>query len=171
MAKKRIGKSAKEAACDFLAYKARTIRETERYLDEQNYGEYEIYEAVERLKELNYLNDQKFAADFINSRLATKPVSRRKLKEQLYSHSIAPEEIETAIAGISDETEMKNAMAVAKKYWNQMAALEDAQRKQRTARRLVSRGYDFDHIKACIALLGEDVEDLDFSQMEQDTDE
>ena len=168
MTKKKIGKSPMDAAGDFLAYKARTIRETELYLDTQNYGEQDIYEAIERLKELNYLNDQKYAMDFIESRLATKPVSRRKLKEQLNAHSVAAEEIEAAIATISDEAELKNAMRVAEKYWNQLASLEPLQRKQRTARRLMARGFEYGDIRACIGRLGADTQDLDFSLLEME---
>ena len=43
----------------------------ENYLDGQNYGEYEVYAAVERLKELKYLDDVRYAADFVSTRLAT----------------------------------------------------------------------------------------------------
>jgi len=67
----------------------RTVREMENYLDGQNYGEYEVYAAVERLKELKYLDDVRYAADFVSTRLATKPLSRRKLKEQLRDNIIA----------------------------------------------------------------------------------
>ena len=59
-----------DAAFQFLTTKARTVREMEEHLDSMNYGEYEVYQAVERLKELEYLNDEKYAADFVETRLA-----------------------------------------------------------------------------------------------------
>ena len=77
-----------DAALRYLGYRARTVRELERYLDEQQFGEYEISQVIERLKELGLADDAKFAADFIESRLRTKPVSRRHLQEQLYAHEL-----------------------------------------------------------------------------------
>ena len=89
MKKKKTGKSAMDSALDYLTSRPRTVREMENYLDGQNYGEYEVYAAVERLKELKYLDDVRYAADFVSTRLATKPLSRRKLKEQLRTHYLS----------------------------------------------------------------------------------
>ena len=55
MKKKKTGKSAMDSALDYLTSRPRTVREMENYLDGQNYGEYEVYAAVERLKELKYV--------------------------------------------------------------------------------------------------------------------
>ena len=84
--KKEKGVSPMDAALGYLARRGRTVREMELYLDGQNYGEYEVYAAVERLKELGYLDDRRYAEEFVRSRLATKPVSRRKLRH----HSRTP---------------------------------------------------------------------------------
>lgn len=62
MKKKKTGKSAMDSALDYLTSRPRTVREMENYLDGQNYGEYEVYAAVERLKELKYLDDVRYAA-------------------------------------------------------------------------------------------------------------
>ena len=50
MKKKKTGKSAMDSALDYHTSRPRTVREMENYLDGQNYGEYEVYAAVERLK-------------------------------------------------------------------------------------------------------------------------
>lgn len=159
MAKKKIGASPLDAAFDYLASKPRTIREVELHLDKCDFGEYEIYAAVERLKELNYVNDEKYAKDFIESRLNTKPVSKRKLKEQLRSHKIDDEIISEALEAVTDDIEMKNAREVAEKFKRQFSSLEDYERDRRVMRRLVSRGYDFSLIRE---IMGE----IDFENME-----
>ena len=82
MKKKKTGKSAMDSALDYLTSRPRTVREMENYLDGQNYGEYEVYAAVERLKELKYLDDVRYAADFVSTRLATKPLSRRNITQK-----------------------------------------------------------------------------------------
>lgn len=143
MKKKKIGKSALDCAFDYLTAKPRTVREMENKLDSLDYGDYEVYAAVERLKELGYLNDEKYAVDFVNSRLATKPISRRKLREQLYSHHLSKEDIEAALELVTDDIERRNAAMVAEKFYDQFSGIEEEQRKQRTMRRLMGRGYDF----------------------------
>ena len=50
MKKKKTGKSAMDSALDYLTSRPRTVREMENYLDGQNYGEYEVYAAVEAPK-------------------------------------------------------------------------------------------------------------------------
>lgn len=170
MKKKKTVKSAMDAALDFLSAKPRTVRETEDKLDSLNYGEYEVYQAVERLKELGYLNDLKFAEDFISSRLATKPVSRRKLKEQLYTHKLPADCIDEAISAVTDEVEQNNAALVAEKFYRQFEGLEERDRKQRVMRRLLSRGYDFNTVRQSVENIIGSVEDIDCT-FEEDLDE
>ena len=132
-----------DAALSYLSYRARSVREMERHLDECNYGESEIQQVIDRLLELNYLDDQAFAENFIRSRLASKPVSRRHLKEQLLSHELPQTIIEEALKTIDDETEYRNALVVGKKFFSQFSELENDIRIQRTMRRLLTRGYSY----------------------------
>jgi regulatory protein len=80
-----------DAALSFLTARMRTVREVEEKLDELQYGEADVFSTVERLKELNLLNDEAYAREFVRSRLATKPVSRQKLYLDLRAHRV-PEE-------------------------------------------------------------------------------
>ena len=82
--KKAKGASAYDEALYFLTPKARTVREVENRLDECNYSEGEIMAAIDRLRNNGLLNEEKFARDFIESRLNTKPVSRGKLPDREY---------------------------------------------------------------------------------------
>ena len=47
--------------------------------------------------------------------LATKPLSRRKLKEQLRTHYLSADDIDAAMEQVTDDVERRNAMAVAEK--------------------------------------------------------
>jgi len=153
MPKKKVGRGPMDAALSYLTLKARSVREMELHLDFMEYGEYEVYNTVERLKELGYLDDRKYAADFVASRLATKPVSKQKLREQLIGHFIESSLIEEALSELPEETESENAMQVAEKYARQFAALPDKERKERVYRRLASRGYSYETVKNCLSAL------------------
>lgn len=158
MAKKNDSKSPMDAALDYLSVKARTVREVELRLDELDFGEYEVYAAVERLKELNYLNDEKYAADFVDSRLRTKPMSRRKLREQLLFHFLPKDAVDAALSCVDNATELKNALCVAEKYQKQFSGLERGEAKRRVVSRLAARGFGYDSIKPCVERLYGDAE-------------
>ena len=103
-----------------------------------------------RLKELNLLNDEEYAREFVRSRLATKPVSRQKLHMDLRAHRVPEELIDATLNELPRDTEADNALEVAKKYWRQMSALEEPVRRERVLRRLTSRGFSTEASLAAI---------------------
>ena len=130
-----------DAALSYLSGRMRTVREVEEKLDDLQYGEGDILTTVERLKELNLVNDREYAREFVRSRLATKPVSRQKLYMDLKAHKVPEECIREALDDLPRETEADNAREVAEKFWRQMGALEKDVRRERVLRRLMSRGF------------------------------
>ena len=147
-----------DAALSFLTARMRTVREVEEKLDELQYGEADVFSTVERLKELNLLNDEAYAREFVRSRLATKPVSRQKLYLDLKAHKLPEDVIETALNELPEETEGDNAREVAKKFWRQMKGLEVSVRRDRVLRRLMSRGFS---TEASLAAIQEAAEEED----------
>jgi regulatory protein len=140
---RKKGLSPMDMALKYLDIKPRTVREVEIKLDESEIGEQEVDDVIARLKELNFLNDSDYAANFIRTRLACKPVSRRKLRDQLYNHKLPKDIIEDALLTVSEDTEKQNALNVAKKFYAQFSALEEYPRAMRVAKRLASRGFDY----------------------------
>lgn len=136
--------SPMDAALKFLGYRARTVREMERHLDACEYGEVEVMETVQRLMELNLLNDRAFAEDFVRTRLSAKPVSRARLSEQLYAHEVPRDVIDEALSGVPDDAEEENACSIARKYLRQFQNLPEDERDDRVRKRILSRGYSFD---------------------------
>lgn len=148
MSEKKTGRSPMDAALRYLTDRPRTVREMEDRLDELQYGEFEVYSAVERLKELGYLNDRQYGEDFIAGRLRAKPVSKRKLRMQLVQHKLPEELIDELLADVPDETELENVRVVAEKYWRQLSSLEYGKRRESVIRRLVARGFSYDDISS-----------------------
>ena len=148
--------SPMDAALSYLTGRMRTVREVEDRLDELQYGEGDILITVERLKELNLLNDEEYAREFVRSRLATKPVSRQKLYMDLRAHRVPEELIEAALDALPSETESDNALEVARKFWRQMIALEEPVRRERVLRRLMGRGFSTEASLAAIRQVAEE---------------
>ena len=139
-----------DAALAYLTDRMRTVREVEERLDDLQYGEGDILATVERLKELNLLNDEAYAREFVRSRLATKPVSRQKLYLDLRNHRVPEELIEAALNDLPREMEADNAREVAMKFWRQMSGLDESVRRERVLRRLMSRGFSTEASLAAI---------------------
>ncbi len=139
-----------DAALRYLGARARTVREMERHLDASEYGEVEVYETVERLKELNLLDDHAYALEYVRTRLATKPVSRAHLRQQLISHEAEEEAIEHALMQIDEGEEARSAAAIAEKYVRQYARLPEHERDELVLRRLLARGYAYDDARTAL---------------------
>lgn len=153
MAKKKKApgcSSAYDAAIRFLTPKARTVREVELKLDEGCYSEGEIMQTIERLTEAGLLDDEKYARDFIESRLNTKPVSRFRLSEQLKAHHVPADIIEAALDSLSSDTEHENAKEVARKFLRQFENTEEEEKLRRVYTRLQTRGFSHDTIMTAI---------------------
>ena len=148
-----------DAALRFLSARARTVREVERHLDDCQFGEVEVYDVVERLKELNLLNDVAYAEEFVKTRLATKPVSRARVREQLRAVEIDEHALELALQLVNDEQETQSATLVAQKYARQYAKLEPEERAEMVLRRLTSRGYSYDEARAALKAATEETEE------------
>lgn len=145
-----------DEALRFLGARARTAREMEHHLDRCEFGEVEIYETVERLKELNLLNDAAYAEDFVKTRLNTKPVSRAHLRMQLIEHEIEQNALENALLLVDDDQETRSAALIAEKYARQYAKLPQSERDELVLRRLTARGYTYDDARAALSALTEE---------------
>lgn len=148
--------SPMDAALVYLTGRMRTVREVEDKLDSLQYGEGDILITVNRLKELNLLNDAEYAREFVRSRLATKPLSRQKLYLDLKGHKVPEELIQEVLNELPQETESGNAREVAIKYWRQMGSLEESVRRERVLRRLMSRGFSTESSLAALRSAMED---------------
>ena len=148
-----------DAALRFLGARARTVREVERHLDNCEYGEVEVYETVERLKALGLLDDVAFANEFVRTRLATKPISRAHLRQQMIAHELEIDAIDRALSVLDGDAEAHSAAEVAQKYARQYARLTEEERNEMVIRRLLSRGYSYDDARAALlAAVGEQEE-------------
>lgn len=157
---KKRGASAYDTALYFLTPKARSVREVENKLDECDYSEMEIVQTVEKLVNAGLLNDEKYARDFVETRLNTKPVSRRKLREQLEGHFIPQAAIDEALSCVTDEVERDNARTVGEKYFRQFSSLELSERLRRVGLRLMSRAYDYDDVKSVLEDLADRADEI-----------
>lgn len=151
--------SPMEYAMKYLTLKDRTVAEMQTYLDGKEFGEADVDATIERLLELGLLDDARYARRFVETRMASKPISRRHLRDQLKGHGIADAEIEAAMQTVEDTDEEANARLIAEKFARQFETLEAQKRRERVLSRLIARGFSYDAArKAYEAALSEEEE-------------
>ena len=94
-----------QRAVKLLAAKARSIEELRERLLEKDYATEEIVEGVlEKLKEYDYLNDERFAVGYASYKVRQQPVGRRRLQRALELKKVDREIADVAINLVFDQT-------------------------------------------------------------------
>src|SRR5271167_3824978 len=91
-----------EYAVGVLARKMRTVRDLKRLMrnraEESDAGERAMDAVCARLKELGYLSDKRFAADYTRLRKENEKFGRRRVQQDLMQKGVHKELIATTLA-------------------------------------------------------------------------
>ena len=126
-------------ALDFLERKPRSKGELVAYLERKGYAEEEIKEACQRLEELNYLDDYKFAQEWVEERLRFKPMGRFRLEKELEKHFINSEIINSVLDELLTEDKEKE---IALNLLKAKANKQDNITEKKAAAFLYRRGFE-----------------------------
>lgn len=106
-----------EYAVGALARKMRTVRDLKRLMrtraEEGEAGERAMDRAVARLKELNYLSDPRFAADYARLRKENEKFGRRRVQQDLAQKGIHKDLVASTLAEAYGEVD---EVALAREY-------------------------------------------------------
>ena len=158
-----------EYAVRALAGKMRTERELRRLMKrratEGTVGERAMDAVIARLKQLNYLSDTRFAADYTRLRKENEKFGRRRVQQDLAAKGVASELVGAAV-GAAYEGVDEAALAreyIARKRMKQPGGPREKQQKE-TARvmgRLLRAGFSAGAIFKVLRDWGVDVEEAD----------
>lgn len=91
-------------AFNLLSAKPRSVAELrERLLEKAWADEGTVTRVIARLQELGYLNDEQYAEQYANSRLATKPLGRSRLRRDLQRKKLSSTVINQALEEVFTE--------------------------------------------------------------------
>jgi len=152
-----------ERAINLLSYKPRSRAEMRARLMEKDWAEEGVVEqALARLEELGYLNDEEFATNFANSRLTAKPVGRTRLRRDLQRKKLSSETIESALDGAfeqqSEEELIERAISKHVRLKGAPATHEEA---KKLFDYLIRRGFSYDLVIRKVRDAGKGVEASD----------
>lgn len=94
----------------------------------------------------NYLNEERFTRSYIRGKFYMKSWGRTKIKSQLKFKGVPEKLINSCFDEIDDSDYDQTIQKIAEKYFEQQKGLKDWQKKSKTVKYLLSRGFEYDEI-------------------------
>lgn len=142
----------KSVAFSLLSYRPRSVAEIRDRLSEKDFSSGTIDQVVNRLCELDLLNDLEFARYWVEQRETFRPRSIRALKHELYQKGIGREIIDRAVAHVDERAA---AQKVGHKQAWRYRGLPKIEFDQKLGRYLGNRGFEYSVVREVVAELWE----------------
>jgi len=130
----------------FLKFRPRTEKEVYDYLlkkiKKTHYSTNDIKKVIEKLKEMNLLNDKKFIEDYVSFRLKNNPKSQRVLIYELRKKGLG-EDLINDYFSYNQVNEEELAFLLLKKRWPRLLKHNKKDRLKKAFDFLLRRGFDF----------------------------
>jgi regulatory protein len=156
-----------EYAVGALARRMRTVRDLRRLMKTRAEagaeGEAAMDAVVARLKELNYLSDTRFAADYTRLRKENEKFGRRRVQQDLTAKGVSAELVGAAVGAAYEGVD---EAALARQYCERKRMRQPANEKE-TARmigRLMRAGFSSSAIFKVLKTWGVEVEEVELEE-------
>ncbi|MCB0825759.1 MAG: regulatory protein RecX [Armatimonadetes bacterium] len=138
-------RTALDEAVRFLAKAERSEAEVRRRLASREYEEAEIEDAISRLRDLNYLNEERMAHQEVEDLSTRKLLGKHRVNHRLESRGVDEEIREQAVAEIEEGDELKRACLLLQRKYKSDDDFAKA------GRFLFSRGFDEEVVQSALA--------------------
>jgi len=132
---------AYQAALRYLAARPRSRVEVERQLARKRHAPEAIAAALERLEQRDYVDDEAFAAYWVDNRNRFRPRSAAALRYELRQKGVDAEAIEAATEELDEAATAWSAVETQIRRWQR---LEKVEFEQKVINYLGRRGFPFD---------------------------
>ncbi|RSD24041.1 recombination regulator RecX [Mesobacillus subterraneus] len=143
-------RKAYNTAINYLAHRMRSEAEVWEYLKKKEIAEPVIKEAVHKLYEFKFLNDEEFARAFVRTKLNTTDKGAGVIQLELKEKGIAPNLISSVIEEVSSDDQLEKAIKLTEKYAQKNKKDSSRILKQKIEQMLQRKGYSFSIIRAAI---------------------
>jgi regulatory protein len=117
-------------AIQFLARRVRSEKEVRDYLKKQEISEAHISTVIQKLADMNYLDDAEFAKLYIKTQMKTTTKGKGKIERELVEKGITRELITDTVPLYSEDLQLENATKEARKI---------ARRGKKTSRKILTQ--------------------------------
>lgn len=156
MAKKQK-KPCVEVAVGMLGRRDYSVSEMRQKLEQKDYPKAEIDEAVERLQELEYLDDHKYARHFVNDKGRLSGWGRMRIELTLRQKKVSDKAIDAAIEQYEEKMEKGDvptwtgrATELLERKYGLFEGTLEAKDFQKRMNFLLRRGYDMDQARQAL---------------------
>ncbi|KPK06060.1 MAG: hypothetical protein AMJ56_15075 [Anaerolineae bacterium SG8_19] len=132
---------AKASAYRYLSYRPRSIAELKRQLVNKGYKETTVDQVIDRLSELELIDDMAFARYWVEQRETFKPRGRRALRYELYQKGIDRQIVDMVVAEVDETVSAKKAARKKAKLWRE---LPEEQFYEKLGNYLKRRGFSYE---------------------------
>lgn len=144
--------AARVVAYRYLGHSARSHAEMERRLTRAGFTTEVIEKVIGELEARNWLDDTKFAQDWVDDRADRKKYGKQRLAQELRQRGVEREDIDAALETLDAESEVGRARAAAEAKWDaetlRKADFDTRQaEKKRMANFLQRRGFSWNTIE------------------------
>ena len=140
-----------EAALALLGVRDRSAAELQERLRRKGFAHEVAVAVVERLQELGYVDDRRYAGELVRGRMAQRPEGKRALQRELRRRGIEGKMIDEALEecfGGVDEVAL--AVEVIERRLPRLANVDVGTARRRLVALLQRRGFDFEVIQEAV---------------------
>ncbi len=146
---------ALQSAFNFLSYRPRSEAEVVQHLQKRETPEETVQQVLDRLRALEFTNDQQFAQTWVNNRSEFRPRGARALRQELRQKGVAESHIQAALVDV-DEGQL--ALEAARKKAVRYAGLDKPVFQKKMYGFLARRGFNHDAIQDAIRQVWSDIQ-------------
>ncbi|QFG00184.1 recombination regulator RecX [Psychrobacillus glaciei] len=136
-------RKAYNKAINFLSYRMRSEHEVKQKLQMSEFGEAVILEAVRKLYEHGFLNDESFTKALVNTQKKNSKKGPTAIRQELKKKGIERDLQDEVLATYSEDEQLTIARTLTEKIINQNADKTPRQVKQKVQDSLQRKGYNF----------------------------
>lgn len=145
---------ARERAVALLARRPRSANEIARHLRRHQHEDDIIQQVIDDLTAAGLIDDNAFAAYWVEQRNTFRPRSRMALRQELSQKGLEREVVSEALEGLD---EIEAARRVARKQAGRWRALPEEEWRTKMIRYLMRHGYPYDIVSEVIAEIWLDI--------------
>lgn len=135
----------------FCGYQERCHFEVEQKLFSYGLNRKETAEIICQLIEEDYLNEQRFAIEFVGGKFRQKQWGKVKIKYELKLKKISDYIIQKALKTIDENDYLNTLTKLAQQKWKELKHEQYINRQLKTTKYLLQKGFETDLIKQEIA--------------------
>lgn len=152
-------------ALHYLGFRMRSEHEVKQKLLELKYGEAVILEAIVKLRNLGFLNDETFSKALLETQKNTSGQGPRAIQQKLQEKGISKELQEQVLGEYAEDEQVEVARKMAEKEARKRRTESPRQKETRIQNALLRKGYSYTIIKEALSSIKFEMEDDEWDEV------